>query len=90
MFQFEQVELSHRCRFNFHCMCSLSVLQCSGSMNTLYGRKPCRQGRQSNAYKAETLKFVRTRLCNPTPSDKGRLHEGKKWCGPTQNQLDAS
>ena len=90
MFQFEQVDLSHRCRFSCDCMSSVSVLQCPGSTDTLYGREPRRQGWHRLAHTAETLKLVRNRLCNPPPSEKGRLHEGKKWCGPTQNQLDSS
>ena len=39
---FKQVKLSHRYRFTCHCMCYLLVLQCSGSMDTLYECEPRR------------------------------------------------
>ena len=44
VFQFDQIDLSHRCHFSFHGMSSVSMLQCPGSMDTLYGCKPRRQG----------------------------------------------
>ena len=35
VFQFDQVDLSHRCRFSCHGMSSVSMLQCPGSTDTL-------------------------------------------------------
>ena len=74
VFQFDQVGLSHWCRFSCHGMSSVSMLQCPGSTDTLYGREPRRQGWHTNAYAAQTLKFVTSTL----------------WYPQTQNQLDSS
>ena len=74
VFQFDQVDLSHRSNFSCHGMSFVSMLQCPGSTDTLYGREPRRQGWHTIAYAAQTLKFVRSTL----------------WYPPTQNQLDSS
>ena len=67
VFQFDQVDLSHRCRFSCHGMSSVSMLQCPGSTDTLYGREPRRQGWHTIAYAAQTLKFVTSTLVPSNP-----------------------
>ena len=37
VFYCEQIKISHRCRLRCHCMCFLSVLQCLGCTDTVYG-----------------------------------------------------
>ena len=74
VFQFDQVDLSHRCRFSFHGMSFVSMLQCLGSTDTLYRRESRRQGWHTIAYAAQILKFVTSTL----------------WYPRTQNQLDSS